>query len=110
VKQAEPLVPYTYAYVKAPAPTYRSPEEALNGGAPRRVFPAGYVWVSVHGRVEAGGKVFYLINPDEYIDAAYLAFGAPSAFPGCGVQRAALAPLRLDRAGDAAFHSARPGP
>jgi lipoprotein-anchoring transpeptidase ErfK/SrfK len=82
VKQAEPLVPYTYAYVKAPAPTYRSPEEALNGGAPRRVFPAGYVWVSVHGRVEAGGKVFYRINPDEYIDAAYLAFGAPSAFQG----------------------------
>lgn len=81
-RAAEPLVPYTYAYVKTPARTYRSPEDALNGAPPRRVFGGGYVWVSVHGRVEAGGKVFYQINPDEYIEAAYLAFGAPSAFHG----------------------------
>ncbi len=80
--QAQPLVPYVYAAVKAPAPTYRSPEDALNGSAPRRVFPSGYVWVSVHERVEAGGRVFYRINRDEYIEASYLAFGAPSAFHG----------------------------
>lgn len=80
--QAQPLVPYTYAYVRAPALTYRSPDEALNGGSPRRIFPAGYVWVSVHGRVEAGGKVFYQINREEYIEASYLAFGAPSSFHG----------------------------
>ncbi len=80
--QAQPLVPYTYAFVKAPAPTYRSPEDALNGDAPRRIFPGGYVWVSVHGRAEAGGKTFYMINRDEYIEASYLTFGAPSAFHG----------------------------
>lgn len=80
--QAQPLVPYAYAFVKAPAPTYRTPEDALNGGSPRRVFPGGYVWVSVHGRVEAGGKVFYQINKDEYMEASYLAFGAPSSFQG----------------------------
>ncbi|WP_376791526.1 L,D-transpeptidase [Thermoflexus sp.] len=80
--QVPSLVPYTYAFVKAPASTYRSPEDALSGGAPRRVFPAGYVWVSVHGRTEVGGKVFYRINPDEYIEASYLTFGAPSTFHG----------------------------
>ncbi|GBD10184.1 Putative L,D-transpeptidase YciB [Candidatus Thermoflexus japonica] len=68
--------------MRAPAPTYRSPEDALSGGSPRRIFPQGYVWVSVHGRVEAGGKVFYQINRDEYIEASYLAFGAPSSFHG----------------------------
>ncbi len=80
--QAQALVPYVYAAVKTPAPTYRSPEEALRGDPPRRVFPNGYVWVSVHGRVEAGGRVFYRINRDEYIEASHLAFGAPSAFHG----------------------------
>ena len=79
---SQPLVPYIYAYVRAPAPTYRSPEDALSGGSPRRIFPGGYVWVSVHGRVETGGKVFYQINREEYIEASYLAFGAPSSFHG----------------------------
>lgn len=80
--RSEGLVPFSYAFVKTPALVYQSPEEALRGGPPVRVFPPGYVWVSVHGRAEAGGRVFYQINPGEYMEAGFLAFGAPSAFQG----------------------------
>lgn len=78
----QPLLPYTYALLKVPVQTYRSVEDAINGGSPRRIFSAGNVWVSVHGRVEAGGKVFYRINPDEYVEASYLSFSVPSIFRG----------------------------
>jgi len=77
------ITPYTFAYVyNLPAYSYNHPAEAEAGLPPRRQFLAGANWVSVLGRTEYNGQVWYEINRNEFITANHLAFTTPSRFRG----------------------------
>ncbi len=74
---------FTYGQITPlPAPTYRHPAEAAAGMAPVRTFVSNINWVSVRGRVEYGGELWYQINAEEYIQATHLQFPEPSRFQG----------------------------
>ncbi len=74
---------HTFAYVRhLPAMTYAHPMEAEAGMPPRRAFYAGDNWVSVIGKTEYNGQVWYEINPGEFINADRVVFGSPSRFAG----------------------------
>lgn len=58
---------------------YPSPSGAA---APIRNLGDGYLWVTVMGRIESEGEVWYQINPGEYVRAADLSVGEISEFIG----------------------------
>lgn len=77
----------TFAYVaNLPAPTYTHPLEADAGLEPKRQFLAGDNWVSVLGKTEHNGEVWYEINPAEFIHSQYLRIASPSRFSGVVLQ------------------------
>ncbi|MBN1261445.1 MAG: L,D-transpeptidase [Anaerolineae bacterium] len=74
---------FTFAYVSGlPAYTYAHPAEAEAGLEPQRAFQAGDNWVSVMGRTDYNGQVWYEINPGEFVQEAHLRFANPSRFSG----------------------------
>lgn len=79
----EAVTPLTFAHVDGlPAFTYAHPAEAAVGLEPRRKFLAGDNWVSVLGKTEYNGEVWYEINPGEFIHSKHLRFANPSRFSG----------------------------
>lgn len=77
------LVPYEYGYVNdLPMNVYRHPLEAAMGLPPVRTMLSGDWWVSLEGRVEYEGQMWYQINGDEFIPASAVLSAAPSRFQG----------------------------
>jgi lipoprotein-anchoring transpeptidase ErfK/SrfK len=77
------LVPHTYALVRnPPLNVYRHPMEAAAGLPPVRTMLSGSWWVSLDGAVEYEGKLWYQINPGEFIPADAVVIAAPSHFQG----------------------------
>ncbi|MEA3309549.1 MAG: L,D-transpeptidase [Chloroflexota bacterium] len=78
---------YTFAYVNhLPAPSYAHPLEAEQGLPPQRIFYDGSNWVSILGRVEYNGEVWYQINADEFVRTEHIAIVGPSRFQGVKLQ------------------------
>ena len=82
-KPARAVSSFTYAYLNnLPANSYTHPLEAEQGLPPKRIFQNGSNWVSVQGRVEHNGEVWYQINADEFVRAEHVAIAGPSRFQG----------------------------
>lgn len=74
---------FSYGHIiQLPAPTYHHPAEAEAGMPPVRTFVSNINWVTVSGRVEYNGQVWYQINANEYLRAEHLAFPNASRFQG----------------------------
>ena len=69
----------TYARVADLTNVYPSPSL---GTAPVRNLGDGYLWVTVMGRLESEGSVWYQINPGEYVHGDDLSLGEISEFVG----------------------------
>jgi hypothetical protein len=81
--EEDELVPHTYALVRnPPLGVYRHPMEAKMGLPPVRTMLSGDWWVSIDGKVEYEGQLWYQINKDEFIPADAVVLAAPSRFQG----------------------------
>jgi len=81
--ETEDILPHKYAFVKTlPLNVYKHPMEAAIGLPPVRTLLGGDWWVSLDGRVEYEGQVWYQINRDEFAPAEALALAGASRFQG----------------------------
>lgn len=71
------------------APVYADPAQAALGISPTRSLGTGYVWVSLADRqsLPVDGRLWYLINENEYVRADQLEIYQPSAFHGVALSR-----------------------
>lgn len=93
-RPAGAVTAFTYGQITSlPAPTYRHPAEAAAGITPVRTFVSNINWVSVRGRVDYGGEVWYQINAEEYLQAAHVQFPEPSRFQGVVVAEQPVQPF-----------------
>jgi LysM repeat protein len=82
-EQPARITPFSYAQVvEDNVPVYGSPEEIVQGAAPKRRLGSGYIWVSVGPRTTVAGQDYYQINVGEYVAAEVLSFYTPSGFQG----------------------------
>jgi hypothetical protein len=83
--------PHAYAWIDDYTPIYRHPAEAVAGLPPVRVSEPGFTYVSLEGKADYEGDLWYLINvrsvrnaerADEYVHEDYTHLVRPSAFVG----------------------------
>ena len=83
--------PHVYAWIDDYTPIYRHPAEAVAGLPPVRVSEPGFTYVSLEGKADYEGELWYLINvrsirnaerADEYVHEDYTHLVRPSAFVG----------------------------
>ncbi len=70
--------------IYTPCPVFNSPCEEAGRCTPARFLTGDFVWVSLErpDPVDAGGQLWYLINPGEYVQAEYLVVRPVSQFKG----------------------------
>ena len=87
----ELITPYAYAWIDDYTPLYRHPGEAAAGLPPVRVSERGFTYVSLEGKTEHEGELWYLINKrsvrnaeraDEWAHEKYVHLVRPSTFVG----------------------------